>query len=76
MPEDFQLRREGSINDRDILMTLTGILCDGRSDFTNVNQYFGDTVFAQSFGIDQLPSEATLRQRLDANRDTRGTRSL
>lgn len=65
VPQNFQLRRADSINDRDILMTLTGILCDGRSDFTNVNQYFGDTVFAQSFGIDQLPSQATLRQRLD-----------
>lgn len=65
LPKDFQSRREGAIKDRDILMTLTGMLCDARSDFTNVNQYFGDTVFTQSFGIDQLPSEVTLRQRLD-----------
>jgi len=65
LPEDFQTRREGAISDRDILLTMTGMLCDGRSDFTNVNQYFEDTVFAQSFGIEDLPSEPTLRQRLD-----------
>ena len=65
LPKDFQSRREGAISDREVLMTMTGMLCDGRSDFTNVKQYFADTVFAQSFGIDQLPSESTLRQRLD-----------
>lgn len=65
LPENFQTRRGGSISDRDILMTMTGILCDGRSDFTNVNLYDGDTVFSHAFGISDLPSEATLRQRLD-----------
>lgn len=65
LPKDFQSRKEGAISDREVLMTMTGMLCDGRSDFTNVKQYAGDTVFAQSFGIDQLPSEPTLRQRLD-----------
>lgn len=65
LPKNFQTRREGSISDRDILMTMTGILCDGRSDFTNVNLYDGDTVFSHAFGISDLPSEATLRQRLD-----------
>jgi len=65
LPEGFQSRREGAISDRDVLLTMTGLLCDGRSDFTNVNQYFEDTVFTQSFGIENLPSESTLRQRLD-----------
>ena len=65
LPEGFQSRREGAISDRDVLLTMTGLLCNGRSDFTNVNQYFEDTVFTQSFGIENLPSESTLRQRLD-----------
>ena len=65
LPENFQCRREGSICDRDVLLTMTGMICDGRSDFTNVNQYYQDTVFVRSFGIGDLPSEATLRQRLD-----------
>jgi len=65
LPENFQSRRKGSISDRDILMTMTGLLCDGRTDFTNVNLYAADTVFAHAFGVEDLPSEATLRQRLD-----------
>lgn len=65
LPKDFQSRRKGSISDRDILLTMTGIMCDGRSDYTNVNQYLGDEVFTHCFGIEKLPSEPTLRQRLD-----------
>jgi hypothetical protein len=65
LPANFQSRRKGAISDRDILMTMTGMLCNSRTDFTNANLYAEDTVFAHSFGIVELPSEATLRQRLD-----------
>jgi len=65
LPANFQSRRKGAISDRDILLTMTGMLCNSRTDFTNAVLYADDTVFAQSFGIDELPSEATLRQRLD-----------
>lgn len=65
LPKDFQSRREDAISDRDIIMTTIGMLCDGRTDFVNVNQYKVDTVFIQSFGIERLPAEPTLRQRLD-----------
>jgi len=41
------------------------MLCNSRTDFINANLYADDTVFSHSFGIDELPSEATLRQRLD-----------
>ena len=65
LPANFQSRRKGAISDRDILMTMTGMLCNSHTDFTNANLYAEDTVFAHSFGIVELPSEATLRQRLD-----------
>ena len=65
LPKNFQIRRSDAINDRDILLTLTGMLCNARTDFTNASLYAEDTVFAHSFGIEALPSEATLRQRLD-----------
>ena len=48
-----------------ILLTMTGMLCNSRTDFTDVGLYCDDTVFAQSFGIGGLPSESTLRQRMD-----------
>ena len=41
------------------------MLCNARTDFTNASLYAEDTVFVHSFGIEALPSEATLRQRLD-----------
>jgi len=65
LPTNFQSRRKDAISDRDILMTMTGMLCNARTDFTDVNLYAQDPVFMQSFGISVLPSEATLRQRLD-----------
>ena len=65
LPKNFQIRRSDAISDRDILLTLTGMLCNARTDFTNASLYAEDTVFAHSFGIEALPSEATLRQRLD-----------
>ena len=65
LPANFQSRRSDAISDRDILLTMTGMLCNSRTDFTDVGLYEGDTVFAHSFGIGELPSEPTLRQRLD-----------
>ena len=65
LPVNFQSRRSDAISDRDILLTMTGMLCNSRTDFTDVNLYANDAVFAHSFGIVELPSEATLRQRLD-----------
>ena len=41
------------------------MLCNGRTDFTNVKLYQADRVFRHGFGIKALPSEPTLRQRLD-----------
>ena len=40
LPEDFQLRREGAISDRDILLTMTGMICDGRSDIHQCESVF------------------------------------
>ena len=65
LPQNFQNRRSDAISDRDILLTMIGMLSNARTDFTNVNLYANDEVFSSAFGINQLPSEETLRQRLD-----------
>jgi hypothetical protein len=44
---------------------MIGLLSNGRSDFNDVDLYRGDGVFANAYGIERLPSEAVLRQRLD-----------
>jgi hypothetical protein len=65
IPENFQLRRRDAISDRSVLMTLIGMFCNSRTDFNDVDLYRNDAVFAHAFKIDLLPSESTLRQRLD-----------
>lgn len=65
LPKNFQPRRSDAISDRSLLHTLMGMLCNGRTDFTDVNLYAKDEVFANAYDIDRLPSESLLRQRLD-----------
>lgn len=65
IPEQFQSRRRDSISDRSILMTLIGMLCNARANFADVNRYQDEALFAQAFRFDQLPSEPSMRQRLD-----------
>ena len=49
-----------------------GLLCLGRSDFNDIEMFRNDQFFRQSWGLRQIPSEPTLRQRLDAMRDLCG----
>lgn len=76
LPANFQIRRSDAISDRDILLTMTGMLCNSRTDFTDLGLYENDTVFTEAFGIKQLPSEPTLRQRLDELPSQRSQESL
>jgi len=64
-PENLQSRRSDAISDRDIISTVIAMSVNSRTDFTNVNLYKKDTVTMSSFGINRLPSEETLRLRLD-----------
>ena len=49
-----------------ILMTETALLCQGRTDFNDVELFRGDAFFAEAIGLNRVPSEPTLRQGLDA----------
>lgn len=46
-----------------------GLLCLGKSDFTDIEAFRGDEFFRRSLGLRKVPSEATLRQRLDILKD-------
>ncbi|BCX80841.1 transposase, IS1380 family [Methylomarinovum caldicuralii] len=50
----------------DMLKTYIGLLCLGKSDFDAVENYRKDTYFRHALDIGQVPSSASLRQRLDA----------
>ena len=61
--------RSGTISHADILSSYVALLCLGKSDFEAVNGFREDTYFTAALGLDQVPSEATLRQRMDGFAD-------
>ena len=48
----------------DILLAMIGLLCVGKSDFADIEAFREDEFFRRTLGLDQVPSEPTLRQRL------------
>jgi len=63
--EDFQKRRSDAISDHDLLLTLTGLMCNGYTDLNDVDLFRDDQLFRDAYGLEKLPSEPTLRARLD-----------
>ncbi len=51
-----------------MLKSYVALLCLGKSDFEAVNGMREDDYFAESLAVPQVPSEGTLRQRMDARR--------
>jgi hypothetical protein len=56
----------------DVVTAAVGLLCLGKSDFNDIDAFRGDDFFRRALGLRQIPSEPTLRQRLDAMRDGGG----
>lgn len=65
IPVNFQPRRSDAIADRDILLTQIGLLCNGRTDFNDVDLYRNDELFMNAFGLKTVASEPVFRQRFD-----------
>jgi len=57
--------RRGTISHSDILSSYVALLYLGKSDFEAINRFREDPYFAAVLGFDQVPSEGTLRQRMD-----------
>lgn len=51
------------IKEREIFRTLVGLMCQGKTDFDHVREYYGDDFFATSLGLGRVPSAEILRQR-------------
>ena len=47
LPENFQPRRIDAISDQSVLLTMIGLLSNGRSDFNDVDLYRGGSCFRQ-----------------------------
>ncbi len=53
------------IGDADAALSYLGLLVQGENDYDHIEPLRQDPFFQQALGIDQVPSSATLRQRLD-----------
>jgi hypothetical protein len=49
----------------EVLKSYLGLLCTGKNDFEAINRIDSEMFFTTALGIETLPSEATLRQRMD-----------
>jgi hypothetical protein len=62
-------RGQDKISHTDIVRSMLGLLCLGKSDYEAVAAMRDDMYFKQSLGIRNVPSVERLRQRLDENGD-------
>jgi Transposase DDE domain group 1 len=56
---------EDVISHGDIIKSYCGLLSQAKSDFVAIEQYRGDDFFRESLGNEHVPSEGTMRQRMD-----------
>jgi hypothetical protein len=49
----------------EVLLSMIGLLCLGKSDYAAIEPFRQESFFARALGLKRLPSEETLRQRLD-----------
>jgi len=49
----------------DVLVAMIGLLCLGKSDYAHIEPYRHEAFFCRALGLKRLPSEETLRQRMD-----------
>jgi hypothetical protein len=54
-----------SISHADAIKSYCGLLAQGKSDFVAIEQFRNDDFFRESLGNKHVPSEGTMRQRMD-----------
>jgi hypothetical protein len=58
-------RKRPEVSHGDVLVAMIGLLCLGKPDFEAIEAFRGDEFFRRALGLTRVPSEGTLRQRLD-----------
>jgi hypothetical protein len=56
-------KKNPHIPERDIIKTLCGLICQGKSDFDNVRQVMDDNFFQYALDLSKIPSAEIMRQR-------------
>jgi len=57
--------KKGAISHADVVRSYIGLLCLGKSDFAAIKGFRPDRFFREALGLKEVPSEPTLRQRLE-----------
>jgi hypothetical protein len=57
--------KKTAIAHADVIRSYIGLLCLGKSDFEAISGFRQDRYFRESLGLKEVPSEPTLRQRLE-----------
>ncbi len=63
---DAALPVKAGVANSDIVRSHVGLLVQGKSDVDAIENFRGDAFYKQTLGLTQLPSNPTLRQRMDA----------
>jgi len=58
-------RKRPEVPHGDVLLSMIGLLCLGKSDYADIEAYRQEEFFRRALGLKKLPSEETLRQRMD-----------
>ena len=58
-------RKRPVMSHGEVLLSMIGLLCLGKSDYAAIEPFRRERFFARSLGLSRLPSEETLRQRMD-----------
>ena len=58
-------RKRPEVPHGDVLTAMIGLLCLGKSDYADIEAFRQEEFFQRALGLRQLPSEETLRQRMD-----------
>ena len=59
-------RKRPEVSHGDVLLAMIGLLCLGKSDYADIEGVRQEEFFRRAMGLAALPSEETLRQRMDA----------
>jgi hypothetical protein len=58
-------RKRPEVSHGEVLTSMIGLLCLGKPDFEAIEAFREDDFFRRALGLTKVPSEGTLRQRLD-----------
>lgn len=68
-----EIKTSPDISNADVLSSYIGLLCQGKSDFDQIEPFRTDAAFSISLQLHDVPSSPTLRQRMDMAGKVEGT---